>query len=93
MLLIYLSIMSYLSELLLICSTISTVICNSGAVRLVNGPDMTSGRVEMCLHEVWGTVCQALWDSTDAGVVCRQLGYSRMSECLLFVCMYNKYLS
>ena len=61
------------------------MVCASGAVRLMEGPDMNSGRVEVCVREVWGTVCQDSWDTVDAGVVCRQLGFSRMSECLLFV--------
>ena len=48
----------------------------ANALRLVGSTTPVQGRVEICLNSQWGTVCDNLWGTADAQVVCRQLGYS-----------------
>ena len=48
--------------------------CESGSLRLTDGFDNSSGRVEFCYEGTWGTVCDDHWSERNARVVCRQLG-------------------
>lgn len=50
--------------------------CQNGAVRLVGSSDPLQGRVEVCVNQTWGTICEDFWDTNDTSVVCKQLGFA-----------------
>ena len=68
-----------------VCSLIT---CTQGDIRLV-GETSTEGHVEICVDNVWRTVCDVLWTDVHAGVVCRQLGLP--SSCKSYGNLQDKY--
>ena len=61
--------------------------CTQGEVRLQGG-SAARGRVEICNNNIWGTVCDDLWGTADAHVVCRQLGFSENSGKVISMCIW-----
>ncbi|GIL55410.1 hypothetical protein Vafri_10969 [Volvox africanus] len=54
--------------------------CKDGQLRLMDGLNSWSGRVEICKNSTWGTICDIGWTWDDARVACRQLGYTAGGE-------------
>lgn len=51
--------------------------CNYGDVRLVGGPNVREGWVEICVNRAWGTVCSEQFSDDDAQIVCSQMNFER----------------
>ncbi len=61
------------------------IACSNGDIRL-NGNALvsTSGRIEICNNNLWGTVCDNGVTDKEAVVACRQLGYSTTGKAEVF---------
>ena len=51
--------------------------CKDFEIRLVNGSTVNplEGRVEVCINNAWGTICDTGFSIDDAEVICRQFGH------------------
>ena len=63
--------------------------CDDGSVRLVDGEKETEGRVEICLGEVWGTICNDHWSKEDTEVLCRKLGLKSSGIAIIISSLHN----
>ena len=65
------------NDAVVVCQAQSTEIsnCSDGDIGLVNGTNKLEGRLEICVNNVWGTVCSQGFTADDAEVVCNQLKF------------------
>ena len=61
-------------------------------MRLADGVIEQEGRVEVCVHGVWGSVCNDGWDKIDGLVVCSQIGYPRAGYKLVLVKYHSSHI-
>ena len=52
--------------------------CTDGTLRLVGGINPAEGRIEICINNAWGTICDNGFTKEEALVACRQLGKLQM---------------
>ena len=63
------------------------MVCANGELRLAGSTTAGQGRVEICINETWGTICDDSWGTPDASVACASLRFSRFSkQPLCFIC-------
>ena len=72
------------------------MVCANGDLRLAGSTTAGQGRVEICINETWGTICDDSWGTPDASVACQALGFSRFGELSTYghlLKMYEVYFS
>ena len=68
----------------MICHSLVPPPCSDGQVQFgeyesgndENGDYFFEGRVEVCINETYGVICDDGWDEQDAAVACSSMGYS-----------------
>ena len=54
-------------------------LCATGDIRLAGGIQPREGRVEICINNQWGTICDDSWNQHSVNFVCTSL-YDQSSE-------------
>ncbi len=69
--------------------------CSQGLLRLEGGEDYPEngtreGRLEICINNAWGTVCNTSFNIPDAEVACHQLmGFDREGKYNIYIHVHS----
>ena len=58
----------------------------------MGGNSENEGRVEVCLGNTWGTLCDDGWSYYDANIVCQQLGYQPFGTKIVVMIIHDNYI-
>ena len=47
---------------------------------MVAGRNDSEGRIEVLYNDIWGTICDDMWDSLDAAVACKEAGWPNVVQ-------------
>ena len=64
--------------------------CTDGEVKLVDGPSVSKGRLEVCINQAWATVCNYGFGIEESRVVCGQLGHQRYGKTFLMLLLESQ---
>ena len=64
----------------------------NGAVRLADGQSPNEGRVDICINKNWDSICGYAWQSPEANVACRSLGFDCNAQSTDIANTYNSIL-
>ena len=76
-----------LSVVFLLDNSVTSGNCSHGDLRLEGGAYPSEGRLEICINNAWGAVCDRQFDDVDAQVACLQLGGFTTSGEIAHVCL------
>lgn len=62
--------------------------CTTGNTRLVDGANNLEGRVEICINNAWGTICDSTFSEDEAVIICNSLGLPYNGTYLLLSCTH-----
>lgn len=64
---------SHQNDMSVFCPEEQFSVCKTGQIRLAGG-SQTEGRLEICIGDRWGTVCDDAWHPAASAVACNVLG-------------------
>ena len=64
---------SHADDVGVFCKEENITVCASGDVRLAGSLGDNEGRVEVCVNNQWGTICDDSWSVTSTALTCKLL--------------------
>ena len=64
---------THANDVSIFCKEENATVCASGNVRLTGSSDNSQGRVEVCVDNQWGSICDDSWSPPSTALTCKLL--------------------